>query len=112
MPSPPRVLVTDHVFENLDIEQAVLESLNAELIMAPATDEPTLVEHARRADAILVCYAKVPRAVIEAAARNDCKLIARYGIGYDNVDVDAATECGITVTNVPDYCLDEVADHT
>jgi D-3-phosphoglycerate dehydrogenase len=47
-----------------------------------------------------------------AAAEGGCRVISRYGIGYDNVDVDAATEAGILVTNVPDYCLDEVADHT
>ena len=81
------------------------------LTQAPAADEATLVEHAARADALLVCYAKVTRPVIEAAAANGCRVIARYGIGYDNVDLDAATEHGIPVTNVPDYCLDEVADH-
>jgi D-3-phosphoglycerate dehydrogenase / 2-oxoglutarate reductase len=108
---PPQVLVTDHVFGGLGVEHEVLDPLGAELTQAPAADEATLVEHASRADAILVCFAELTRPVIEAAAANGCRIIARYGIGYDNVDLDAATEHGITVTNVPDYCLDEVADH-
>ena len=107
----PRVLITDHVFGGLDVEQAILEPLGAEIMHAPATDEATLVELARFADAILVCYAQVTRPVVEAAAGAGCKVIARYGIGYDNVDVGAAAEHGIVVTYVPDYCLDEVADH-
>ena len=109
---PFRVVVTDHVFANLEIEQSVLAPLQAELELAPATDEATLVELARGADALLVCYAPVPRAVVEAAAEGGVRVISRYGVGYDNVDVEAASEHGILVTNVPDYCLDEVADHT
>jgi D-3-phosphoglycerate dehydrogenase len=107
----PTVLITDHVFGGLGIEHDVLGPLGAEIVQAPATDEATLVELARGADALLVCYAKVTRAVVEAAAEGGCRVIARYGIGYDNVDLEAATEAGIVVTNVPDYCLDEVADH-
>jgi D-3-phosphoglycerate dehydrogenase len=60
---------------------------------------------------MLVCYAKVTDAILEAAAPT-CRVVARYGIGYDNVPLDTATRLGIVVTNVPDYCLDEVADHT
>jgi D-3-phosphoglycerate dehydrogenase len=106
----PRVVVTDHVFRDLEPTREVLEPLGAELAVAPATDEKTLSGLVRDADAIIVCYAQVTRRVIEAAA--GCRVIARTGIGYDNVDVEAASECGIVVTNVPDYCLDEVADHT
>ena len=90
----------------------MLEPLGAELVLAPATDEATLVELAASVDALLVCYAPIPRSVVEAAAGAGCRVIARTGIGYDNVDVEAATEHGIVVTNVPDYCLDEVADQT
>jgi D-3-phosphoglycerate dehydrogenase len=107
---PDRVVVTDHVFDNLDVTRELLEPLGAELVVAPATDEQTLVELARGARAIIACYAKVTRPVIDAAT--ECRAIARTGIGYDNVDVAAASERGIVVTNVPDYCLDEVADHT
>lgn len=108
-----QVGVSDHPFgTGLDIERAVLDPLDVELALAPSTDEETLAELARQSVGLLVCYAPIPRGVIAAAAAGGCKVISRYGIGYDNVDVAAATEAGIVVTNVPDYCLDEVADHT
>jgi D-3-phosphoglycerate dehydrogenase len=107
-----RVVVTDHVFADLDIERAAIGELGGEIELAAATDEETLVQAVSGADALLVCYAAVGARVIEAAARNGCKVISRYGIGVDNIDVDAATRAGIRVTNVPDYCLEEVADHT
>jgi D-3-phosphoglycerate dehydrogenase len=106
-----RVVVTDHVFENLDIERAVLEPLDVELSEAPGTTEQELVGAVRDADALLVCYAQVSAPVIAAAAEGGCRVISRYGIGYDNIDIDAATHARILVTYVPDYCLDEVADH-
>ena len=108
----PRVVVTDHVFPDLGPTSELLEPLGAELVVATSTDEATLAELAREADAIIVCYAPLTERVIEAAAQGGVKVIARTGIGYDNVDVEAASARGILVTNVPDYCLDEVADHT
>ena len=107
-----KVLVTDHVFESLEIERGVLAPLDVDVVLAEDQSEAALVEAARDAVGLLVCFAKVPRSVVEAAAAGGTRTIARYGIGYDNVDVAAATEAGIVVTNVPDYCLDEVADHT
>ena len=108
----PRVLVTDHVFAGLETETSMLESLGASVELAGSTDEATLVALARGAAGLLVCYAKVTEPVVRAAAEGGCRVIARYGIGYDNVDVAAATRAGVRVPNVPDYCLDEVADHT
>jgi D-3-phosphoglycerate dehydrogenase len=67
---------------------------------------------ASEADGVLVCFAPVTKRVVDAAATGGCRVIARYGIGYDNVAVEEASRHGIVVTNVPDYCLDEVADHT
>jgi D-3-phosphoglycerate dehydrogenase len=107
----PNVLVCDHVFGDMGIEHNVLDPLGADIVLAPDTDEATLVRLAADADAILVTYAPVTEPVIAAAAAHGCRIIVRYGIGYDNVDVDAAGDAGIVVTNVPDYCLDEVADH-
>jgi D-3-phosphoglycerate dehydrogenase len=63
----------------------------------------------QEADAVLNCYAKMTARVIAELKR--CRVIARYGIGVDNVDCDAATRAKIVVTNVPDYCVDEVSDH-
>jgi D-3-phosphoglycerate dehydrogenase len=106
------VLVTDHVFANLDIERSILEPIGYDVTLADDTGEAALADAARGATAILACYAKVTEPVIAAAAEAGCRVISRYGVGYDNIDVEAATRRGIVVTYVPDYCLDEVADHT
>ena len=107
-----KVLVTDHVFADLETERSLLEPHDAELILADEVDEASLVAAVADADAMLVCYAKVPRAVVDAAAEAGVRVISRYGIGFDNIDIEAATRNGIVVTYVPDYCQDEVADHT
>jgi D-3-phosphoglycerate dehydrogenase len=106
-----RVVVTDHPFPSLEVERRVLEPLGVDLTVAPSSDEETLAELAREATALLVCYAEVTPRVVAAAAEGDCRIFARYGIGIDNIDVGAATKAEIVVTNVPDYCVDEVADH-
>jgi D-3-phosphoglycerate dehydrogenase / 2-oxoglutarate reductase len=107
-----RVIVTDHVFESLEVTRGVLEPMGVEVVLAPAADEDTLVELcAEGVDGLLVCFAQAGSRVVQAAADAGCRIIARYGIGYDNVAVDTATANGILVTRVPDYCLDEVADH-
>jgi D-3-phosphoglycerate dehydrogenase len=102
-----KVLVTDHVFGDLDAERAALAEIGCELEIAP--DPEALPAAVAGAAGLMVCFAQIDEQVIEAAS--DCKIIARYGIGVDNLDVEAATRRGIQVTNVPDYCLDEVADH-
>jgi D-3-phosphoglycerate dehydrogenase len=106
-----KVLVSDHVFEHLEHERSILEPLGCELVEAEGTSEAELAAAARDAGAMLVCYAQITAPVIEAAAAAGCRVISRYGIGYDNVDVEAATAHGIVVTYVPDYCVEEVADH-
>jgi D-3-phosphoglycerate dehydrogenase len=103
------VAVTDYVFPSLEPEQRVLAPLGAELRPAQCKSEEEIIALAQDADAILNCYAKMSARVIENLKH--CKIIARYGIGVDNVDVVAATRAKILVTNVPDYCIDEVSDH-
>lgn len=105
-----KVLLTDPIGPDLEIERAELESLGVSLRVAAGTDEARLVEEVVDADAVIVTYARITAPVIEAAGR--CRLIARSGIGYDNIDLDAAAAARIPVTFVPDYCLEEVADHT
>ncbi len=107
-----RVLVTDTDMPSFDIEEEVLNPLGATIHLAPSSDEATLAKEAAGADAIMAGYVPVPASVIVAAAHAGCRAIVRYGIGYDNVDIAAAEEYGIPVANVPDYCTDEVADHT
>jgi D-3-phosphoglycerate dehydrogenase / 2-oxoglutarate reductase len=62
------------------------------------------------ADAVMVEAAKLPADVIRKLSK--CKIIARIGIGVDKIDINAATDKGIIVTNVPDFCKSELADHT
>jgi len=103
------VAVTDYVFPSLEPEQRVLAPLGVELRPRQCKSEEEIIELTQGADAVLNCYAKMTARVIEKLGR--CKIIARYGIGVDNVDLIAATRAGIVVTNVPDYCIDEVSDH-
>ncbi len=105
----PLVAVTDSVFPNLEPAKQALSELHAQVKLADAPTPEAILAVARDADGLLVTYAKVPAQIIEQLAR--CKIIARFGIGVDNVDIDAATRAGILVTNVPEYCEDEVSDH-
>ena len=109
MTSRLRVLLTDRAWPDTDIETKILEAANAELIEAPSKDEETLIRLAKDADAIATNWAQVTDAVIRSAKH--CKIIARLGIGLDNIAVSTATELGIPVTNCPDYCVSEVSDH-
>ena len=104
-----KVLITDYVWPSTDPERAVLEAGGAEVVVAPNGNEATLVGLARDADAIMTCFAQVTENVVRAAER--CKVIGRFGVGVDNIAVSTATELGIAVTYVPDYCVDEVSDH-
>jgi len=104
-----RVLITDRAWPDSDIERAILQEAGAELIEATATDEATLAELARDVDAIGTNWARVTEPVIRSCTK--CKIVARFGIGLDNIDVRVATELGIPVTNCPDYCVSEVSDH-
>ncbi|MCH9652449.1 MAG: C-terminal binding protein [Planctomycetes bacterium] len=106
-----RVLITDRAWPDCEVEQKELALVDAEVIEAPpGADEQTLIQFATGVDAIATCWAPVTKAVIAAAP--DCKTVARLGIGLDNIDVEYATSLKIPVTNVPDYCIPEVADHT
>jgi D-3-phosphoglycerate dehydrogenase len=105
-----RVLMTDRAWPDSHIERQILSTIDAELIEAPATDEATLCSLAAPVDAIMTNWAKVTPQVVRTATR--CQVICRLGIGLDNIAVDTATELRIPVTNIPDYCVREVADHT
>ena len=104
-----KVLITDHVWPSTDPERAVLEAGGASVVVAPDGEEATLIELARDADAIMTCFAQVTENVVRAAEQ--CVVIGRFGVGVDNIAVNTATELGIAVTYVPDYCVDEVSDH-
>lgn len=105
----PLVVVTDSVFPTLEPAREVLASIGAELRLAEAPDPARVAALAQEADALMVTYMPIGAELIQQLRR--CRIIARFGIGVDNVDVPAATRAGIVVTNVPDYCIDEVSDH-
>jgi D-3-phosphoglycerate dehydrogenase len=105
----PLIAVTDSVFPSLDPAMAALKRLDPEVRMAKSSAADDILGVARDADAVLVTYAKLPGELLRQLKR--CKVIGRFGLGVDNIDIPAATECGITVTYVPDYCLHEVSDH-
>ena len=104
-----KVYISDYDYPDNSIEKSILEPIGAEVIGLKDKTGENLAVLAADADAILQQYAKIPRATIEKLTK--CKIIARYGIGVDILDVEACYEHGIIVTNVPEYCIDEVADH-
>ena len=107
----PRTLiaVTDSPFPSLDPAKAALERVDPELRMAKSPSADDILAVARDADAVLVTYAKLPGELLRELKR--CKVIGRFGLGVDNIDIPAAGALGITVTYVPDYCMQEVSDH-
>ncbi len=90
-------------------EAEELAKVNAELVGADCTTDSEIIEAAKDADAIITETAKITRKVMEALPK--CKVIVRYGVGFDTIDVDAATDNGIIVVNVPDFCWEEVSNH-
>src|SRR5712691_12671074 len=105
-----KVVLTDYVWESLDVEHETLDGLATLVALRTKTPDEFLPE-AEDCDALLNTYAGPITA--EAMTRMPkCKIIARYGIGVDTIDLDAATAAGIIVTNNPTYCIDEVAEHT
>lgn len=104
------VAVSDSVFPNLEPARAVLSKIDAELQLAPEPSHEAILRVGADADGLLVTYAKITADIIRQLTR--CRIISRFGIGVDNVDIAAATQAGIVVTKVPDYCIDEVSDHT
>ena len=105
----PLIAVTDSVFPSLDPAMAALKQLDPEIRIAKSTSEADILEVARDADGVLVTYAKLPGELLRQLQR--CKVIGRFGLGVDNIDIKAAVAHNIVVTYVPDYCLREVSDH-
>lgn len=104
-----RIVVTDSGFPSLDPEKGVLKDLGR-LELISWSDEAELCEKSALADALLVQWAPINATLISCLRQ--CKIIVRYGIGVDNIDLKAAAQKGIPVCNVPDYCIEEVSNHT
>ena len=105
-----RVLLTDYAWPDLDIEREGLATADCELVLPAASDVDSLCAAAADVDAIMTNWANVPQPVIAAAPK--LQIVSRLGVGLDNIDVAFATSRGVIVTNVPDYCVIEVAEHT
>lgn len=104
-----RVLLTDRAWPDTEIERSILRECGGELVESPSGDEETLSQLAADVDAIATTWAKVTDKVIRSAPK--LKVIARLGIGLDNIELKTASELKIPVTNCPDYCVEEVSDH-
>ena len=104
------VVITDCDHDNVDPERAVLDGHDVELRVLQCRTPKEVADQAGDADVLINQYVPITAAVLDALAR--CRLVVRYGVGVDNVDVEAATARGVWVANVPDYGRDEVADHT
>ncbi|MGH2458087.1 MAG: C-terminal binding protein [Chloroflexota bacterium] len=104
------VAILDCNFPGTAIEEGIVTRTGAEFRKGECATEDQVIELARDVDAIIVQYAPLTARVMDHLPR--CRSMTRYGIGVDNVDVPAATERGIWVTNVPGFCAHEVAEHT
>jgi len=103
-----KVVVIGTGYPTYEYEEKILKEVGAELVLSEATTEKEVAEAVRDADGILNRTISISAEAIDAMEK--CRVIARYGVGYDNVDVAAATKKGICVANVPSYCKDEVAE--
>jgi D-3-phosphoglycerate dehydrogenase / 2-oxoglutarate reductase len=104
-----KVLIADSRYPAYDQERAVLEAAGAEVIIESSDDQDVLVGLAPDIDGLIVNLAPINAKVI--AALTKCRCISRYGVGYDNVDVEALKNTNIHLANVPDYCGEDVSDH-
>ncbi len=105
-----KIVITDYNYADLDQEKKVFESLDVELCDYQCRTEDDVIAVAKDADAVIVQFVPMTRRVLSEL--KNCKAIIRYAVGVDNIDLEAATELGIRVVNVPDYGIEEVSDHT
>ncbi len=110
-----KIVFADYYYPSNSQEISILEGLgDVEIIdltkiqEGGIKDPEALIPYVIDADALIVQFAQVTKDVIDAM--QNCKIIARYAIGLDNIDIVAATSKGIVVSNVPDYCIEEVSD--
>lgn len=104
-----KVVFTDYEFATLAPEEEILSKVDAEFVYAQCRTEEEVIEVAKDADALINQYAPITRKVFENLP--NLKVVSRYGVGVNTIDVQAATENGVVVGNVTDYCMDEVSDH-
>jgi len=105
-----QIVITDTPFPETNVEESILSPLEAAITVGNCRTENDVLALTRDADAVIVQWAPISRRVIENMTR--CRIVSRYGVGVDMIDLDAARDHQIQVANVPDYCVEEVAAHT
>lgn len=105
-----KVVLTDYDWPSLELEEKIFADAGIEFKAVNCRSESDVLKHASDADGLIIEYTPLTRAIIEKL--NKCKIVSVNAIGIDPIDLQAATDCGICVSNVPDYCIDEVSDHT
>ena len=103
-----KVYVTDYEYATLEPEKRELNKIGAIMIPKQCKTEEDVIRECKDASGLIDQYAPITRKVMESLP--DLKVVGRYGVGVNTIDVDAATELGIQVLNVPDYCMDEVSN--
>ncbi|HEC44815.1 MAG TPA: C-terminal binding protein [Bacteroides sp.] len=103
-----KVVITDLGYSTYEPEKEVLNKVNAEVVLHECKSEQEIIDFTKDADVLVTRRATITKKVIDSLTK--CKLISRYGVGYDNIDTEAAAKRGIPVANVPDYCMEEVSD--
>lgn len=104
-----KVIVSDNRHGDYSIEAAILKPVNAEVVIENCTTEEEMIIACKDAHGVLLDLAPMTAKVVESLTK--CRVISRYGVGYDNVDVQSCTKKKIYVANVPDYCMEDVSDH-
>lgn len=106
-----KIAITDHVFPSIELQRAIIEEAGIGLkeIQPACKSEDDVIQRCGGFDALLVQWAPITRKVLEALPEVQC--VVRYGIGVDNIDLQAAKDLGRMVANVPTFCLEEVSNH-
>ena len=104
-----RVIITDCDHDNIDIEKKVFADAGMSVELRQAVTEDEVIAQCQDAEIFIVQYAKITEKVMDNCPCR--KYVVRYGVGVDTIDIPAATRHGIQVGNVPDYGMNEVADH-
>ena len=104
-----KIVITDYQYDDINQEKTIIQSAGFELVPYQLKNSSELIPAVCDADALIVQYVLIDSEVI--GSLENCKIIIKYGIGVNNIDVEAATKKGIFVCNVPDYGVDEVSNH-
>ncbi len=110
MNSKFKILITDPYHQNFHIEKEILAEINADVIISRCKTEEDVIKIGSNMDGLLVSYVPIGKKVIENLHK--CKVIVKYAVGVDNIDLEAATLKKIFVANIPRYCVEEVSTHT